>query len=155
MSKLRRYKCPDCAGEFDFLHHPDDEPPPAFCPICGANVGDTPVAAIVAPNVVDGTASKSADGVYRAMEASSAARAASFGQPNLKITDLPRTADQSALNARARALSFGQDRNNIAEFVRGNHAGPYALSGNVAREATVMAHGRYDAHTRRAGRLNK
>lgn len=38
MAVYRTYECPSCTKTFDFLHHPNDEPPPDFCPLCGANV---------------------------------------------------------------------------------------------------------------------
>lgn len=38
MAVYRTYECPSCKKNFDFLHHPNDEPPPSFCPLCGADV---------------------------------------------------------------------------------------------------------------------
>lgn len=38
MAFYRTYECPSCTKCFDFLHHPNDEPPPSFCPLCGADV---------------------------------------------------------------------------------------------------------------------
>lgn len=38
MAIYRTYECPDCEGVFRHLHHPNDEPPPSHCPLCGAQV---------------------------------------------------------------------------------------------------------------------
>ena len=103
MAKIRSYRCPGASGHpphtFDFMHHPSDEPPPRFCPLCGydSDADDGMVAAIVAPHVSDGRAkalSQSADQTYRAMEDGSAHRAAMASSEtgedasSLKITNL-------------------------------------------------------------------
>ena len=79
MAIYRTYQCPECMKNFDFLHHPNDEPPPSFCPICGADVSgkgkkkkrvsprtrfDSPAKPISIPR----GAAKNVDGVYRGME---------------------------------------------------------------------------------------
>jgi hypothetical protein len=72
MGHYQAYRCPDCTGSFRFYHHPDAEPPPDYCPLCGNFMGDEPEPAFVpsAPHVAK-TIGKTADNVYRQMEAAS------------------------------------------------------------------------------------
>jgi hypothetical protein len=78
MAIYRTYQCPECERNFDFLHHPNDEPPPSFCPLCGADVSgkkktrmksrtrfDSPAKSLPIPK----GAAKNVDGIYRGMEA--------------------------------------------------------------------------------------
>lgn len=74
MAKYRSYICPECQGQFSFLHHPSDEPPPRFCPLCGhdshaeeAVVRDF-IAGIVAPHVQNRIVVQAVDGTYRGMQ---------------------------------------------------------------------------------------
>lgn len=84
MAIYRTYECPHCTKCFDFLHHPNDEPPPSFCPLCGSDVSGrkkkkqaTKVDRIRSPAKPipsggrPGVASQSADGLYRRMESAS------------------------------------------------------------------------------------
>lgn len=84
MAVYRTYQCPSCEKYFDFLHHPNDEPPPSFCPLCGADVSGKKtrrrikqVDGLLSPGLSDRVkklpsherkVSKSADMVYRGME---------------------------------------------------------------------------------------
>lgn len=81
MAIYRTYQCPSCAKMFDFLHHPNDEPPPDFCPLCGTNVSgkDQPIKVdgLNSPGLSErvkklprsgARKSKSVDFVYRGME---------------------------------------------------------------------------------------
>lgn len=89
MAKLRTYQCDACEGKFEFMHHPSDEPPPAFCPLCGVSFAEEPEA--VMPNRLNyggSNEARSVDMTYRQLEADSAARAEAAGDPSLKITDL-------------------------------------------------------------------
>lgn len=84
MAIYRKYQCPDCQGVFRFLHHPNTEPPPKFCPLCGADVSGekkqrkprlkkadhASLPDDVRPSVRR-TATKSVDGLYRQMESAS------------------------------------------------------------------------------------
>lgn len=52
MPKLQSYKCEDCDHEFEFLHHPVDEP--ARCPKCGSfdaelQLGGPPLLTTIVP----------------------------------------------------------------------------------------------------------
>lgn len=72
----RSWQCPDCEGTFRMFHHPADEPPPRFCPLCGSNMSDEPQLAFLpsAPHVAK-TIGRTADNVYRQMETASIANA--------------------------------------------------------------------------------
>lgn len=87
MALYRTYCCPSCEKTFDFLHHPNDEPPPNYCPLCGADVSGRKKAQEVdrvrSPGLSERvkrlpragrTVSKSADSVYRGMENASNGR---------------------------------------------------------------------------------
>ena len=90
MAVYRTYECPSCTKTFDFLHHPNDEPPPSFCPLCGTDVSGKKkkskakkVDRVNSPGLservkrmpsVRRTASRSADAVYRGMENATNAR---------------------------------------------------------------------------------
>jgi len=109
MAKRRRYQCPDCDGIFDFLHHPDNEPPPPFCPLCGADVRTNPekpkkrARRLKSAQVVwqpgdllykptNRVVSRSADSVYRSMEEAARQRqydaAALLGEDPRKLTGM-------------------------------------------------------------------
>lgn len=75
MPKLVTYRCPDCKGNFDFLHHPTDEPPPERCELCGSYMGDEPQKAPVLRLNFGKEKNKVPDQVYRRMESASVARA--------------------------------------------------------------------------------
>lgn len=81
MAVYRTYECPSCFKCFDYLHHPNDEPPPNFCPLCGADVSGrkkkkmknvdrmrSPRPPVHKSGGRPGIASKSVDMVYRGME---------------------------------------------------------------------------------------
>lgn len=70
------YKCPECEGIFEFMHHPNDEPPPDYCPLCKAYVGDDPLPKVPVLHLTIGThKGKTPDRLYRQLEESSANRA--------------------------------------------------------------------------------
>lgn len=97
MPRLVTYRCPECQGTFDFLHHPSDEPPPNECQICHASFSDEPEKAFV-PKINIGTAKgKIPDRLYRDMEKGSEIRAEMAAEVGggsasdysaLKITDM-------------------------------------------------------------------
>ena len=97
MARLVTYKCPDCSGTFDFLHHPHDEPPPDYCQLCNAYMGDEPQKAPVIHLNLGKEKNKVPDRLYRQMETASEERAKDAAellgesvadQSHLKITDL-------------------------------------------------------------------
>ena len=83
MAIVRTYQCPKCEKCFDFTHHPNDEPPPNFCPLCGADVSGRKktrmkkVDRVLSPGLAERLKkmpnherkmSKSADAVFRGMQ---------------------------------------------------------------------------------------
>jgi len=75
--KSRRYKCPECSGEFSFLHeiiNGVEEDPPSHCPRCGCYVGTEPQA-LPSNFSISSSKGKNPDILYREMESSSADRA--------------------------------------------------------------------------------
>jgi len=77
MPRIRTYQCPSCVGRFSFTHHPSDEPPPRFCPLCGFDTEFDPDAmqqVLTAPHIGKPIA-KLGDQTYRQLEAGSEFRA--------------------------------------------------------------------------------
>ncbi len=78
MAILRSYRCPECEGVFEFLHHPSDEPPPSHCPLCGKDVSKKKKTRLASqinkPPSIKTVVSKSADSVYRSLETSAETR---------------------------------------------------------------------------------
>ena len=68
MPILRKYKCPDCSGTFEFLHMTSAEPPPENCDLCGNYMGEEPKPELAAPKYIGTPLSKSVDKVYASME---------------------------------------------------------------------------------------
>lgn len=66
MPRMRTYRCSACEGQFDFMHHPADEPPPRFCPLCGFDTeGEAPTPVLATPHLA-GVAGKAGDAVWKA-----------------------------------------------------------------------------------------
>ena len=98
MAKMRRYECPDCQGQFDYLHHPnvDDDPAPRFCPLCGYDTEvDSLAQAVTAPHLLKGAA-RNVDGIWQAEQKGAEFRAQMAEQmgldageaANLKVSDM-------------------------------------------------------------------
>lgn len=105
MPTSKRYKCPECSGVFDYLHHPSIEADPVrFCPRCGwdaAAEANGELAAgltqeITAPHIQNAVIVKAVEQTYKGMEDASrhnmyAAREAGLDADearSLQITDL-------------------------------------------------------------------
>jgi hypothetical protein len=164
MAFFRHYECPDCAGTFRFLHHPADEPPPNFCPLCGSSMTAEPAFVPVAPHIAK-TISKTADGVYRQMEQASVANmeaAAELGGGDtsdyaaLKITDLPdylRLGDTAAkmrdnpvaqhMTATGQGGFQGVNGMTGQQLAANTGSGLFPHAGEATRQGLVMGH-----HTR-------
>ena len=141
MARLVVYKCPDCSGTFDFLHHPSDEPPPERCELCGSYMGDNPPKA---PNIFKlsvGTAKgKNPDKIYRQMEKGSEERVqaavemaggSSSDYSNLKITDLKDARHEGEIAAPStteamKRLSYNVMGRNIAPEMQNPQAKAFA-----------------------------
>lgn len=79
MARFVYYRCPDCGGTFQHLHHPSDAPPPNRCALCRAWMSDEEpfeeTFVPVAPGIRKSSYAQSVDQSYRAMEESSRHRA--------------------------------------------------------------------------------
>lgn len=166
----RKYVCPECQGAFTFMHHPVDEPPPRFCPLCAydSHSEDLPlpfIAGIVAPHVKNRVIVQAVDQTYRQMEAGAdhqiqeAARmtgldASEFA--NMKITDMKdnlREGDIAAVpvdNTVSRAMAAapgitGFQGANAMGFAASAHTGSDAHAGaktaGMLRQAHAQKHG--------------
>lgn len=162
MPILRTYECPDCAGRFQHLHMTRDEPPPEECPLCAASVVDIQPE-LAAPHIAR-SIGKVADGVYRAMEETSAIRAEAAGSPALKITDMrdnTRAGEHSAAAVNNPVSQFmaqtgaGGHVSNGAEYARATRSGPYAGAGSSIMQQVTSQHGRLAPVMTQAGMQGK
>lgn len=64
MPIMRTYECPDCNGRFRFLHMTRQEPPPAECELCGADMGGAPEPALAAPAIGGSAIARSVDKIW-------------------------------------------------------------------------------------------
>lgn len=165
----RKYVCPSCEGSFTFMHHPVDEPPPRFCPLCAYDSHSADVvefaAAIVAPHVKNRVIVQAVDQTYRQMEAGAehqiqeAARmtgldASEFA--NMKITDMKdnlREGDVAAVpvnNVVSQAMAAapnltGFQNQNALGYAAAAHVGSDAHAGaktaSMLRQAHAAKHG--------------
>lgn len=148
MAVYRAYQCASCAGKFRWLHHPNDEPPPANCPLCGAATGDVVESFIPQAPAIQGVHAIAGDQVYRAMEASSAARAEMMAEvgggsasdyAHTKITDLKDNTHEGEVSA------VMPSTNEVRAFMQ-QHGGaaPIGVQANAqARAYATQAHTGY------------
>ncbi len=174
MAVMRTYECPECEQCFDHLHLQRDEPPPSFCPLCGAAVG--PVAALPSRVNIGKATTKATDNVYRRMEEGSQARAELAAEhlgvdksemSNMLITDLKdntRAGETAAVATPNEVSRMMQQAPQGVVGLQGATAGlsyaanvaqgPFARAGNKAREGIVANHGRIAAQVARAGQIS-
>lgn len=74
MPRLRKYDCSSCGKRFEILHATAAEPPPDFCPKCGAPSSDSVTEPLPLPSILS-VKTRAVDGHYRAMEEGSQHRA--------------------------------------------------------------------------------
>lgn len=135
MALIVDYKCPECHGVFEFMHHPRSEPPPSYCLLCDADM--TPQKAV--PKINIGTAKgKVGDQVYRQMEKASLDNAAaavemaggdSTDYNAIKITDMrdnQREGDSAAMTQRADTAAKNLSYNVMGQSVRPEMQNPQA-----------------------------
>lgn len=171
MPKSVMYRCPECNGKFRYLHmHNEiDDPLPSVCPLCGYDSDEEEVSytkEIAAP-FISKAADKSADYVYKAMEAASEHRAQQAAEElgvsasdvsDLKITDMKdnlREGDTSVVKVQPK---FDDMRNpsffsptNAAEYARSTAVGPYAHAGANALSGVTAMHNRHSHQQIKAG----
>lgn len=170
-----RYRCPDCAQAFSWRR---DQPPPDFCPRCGAYVGETPDSKFTPKAPAVHTKHRSLDKVYREMENGSAIRAQKAADilgvpvsdvPNIKITDMkdrPHEGEHSAilpannqverLMAQVpRGLAGQATQMSGANFALATREGPHPRAG--AQIATLIGtrHAQKEREVQAAFQLNK
>jgi len=174
MAFFRHYECPDCAGTFRFLHHPVDEPPPNFCPLCGSNMNVEPVFVPSAPHIAK-TIGKTADNVYRQMEKASVDNmaaaaelaggdAADYGA--LKIDDMAdylRPGDTAAkmrenpvaqhMSATGQGGFQGVNGMTGAQLAANTGSGLFPHQGTRTQEGLVMGHQQRARAVESAGRI--
>jgi hypothetical protein len=103
MSKMKRYRCPECSGTFEFFHHPnvEEDPAPRYCPLCGFDSHadeEKPYGGVIeAPHVRNVPVVKGGDNTYEAMVQASETNAVAAAEmagvdasemSNMKITDM-------------------------------------------------------------------
>lgn len=180
MTKLSRYKCPGCEGEFEYMHHPNpkDDPAPRFCPLCGmdsqAEDSDYQAPTPTAPSLRSNR-EKSANATYRAMEEGSNFRAEMARENGLdtdaanglKITDMKTnlregdTADvavnnevtkqMDAINARAPGTVGFQGAESGIAYSQTVATGPHPNAGARAMVNLRSEHRKFTAGAGHAG----
>lgn len=140
MARLVTYKCPDCEGQFDFLHHPSDEPPPDRCELCGSYMGDDPPKAPVLTLKIGTAKGKNPDRLVRQMEDASHERAVMAAEMTgasvadmsaMKITDLRPSKHEGDVAAPSptksmQNLSYGAAGRTVAPEMQNPHAAEWA-----------------------------
>lgn len=163
MAKFKHLQCPDCLGTWKWLQHPSDEPLPDFCPRCGSNLTAEPVFVPEAAHIAK-TIGRTADQVYRQMEASSRDNMQAAAELTgddvadyraMQITDMPdylRDGDVAAKmplanNVVAQALSagrggFGPGLAGMtgAEYAANTAEGAFPRAGDATRQALTATH---------------
>ncbi len=173
---MRTYACPDCGGQFDFLHMRREDPPPAGCKLCGADM--TGVAPEISAPHIARSIGKVADNVYRQMETASEARAEmaaeAMGVPvsemsAMKITDLKDNARAGEITAvaapasnpvsdfmgRASGATGVISADQGMEYARATRSGPYAGAGASVMGPLATQHWSTAARVAAAGNLGR
>lgn len=173
MPKIVTYKCPDCEGEFDFMHHPSDDPPPERCELCGSFMGEDIEPEPVLKISIGTAKGKVGDKLYRQLESSSDARAEIAAEMTgadksemsaMRITNL---GDNSRPGDRASVANVTQATSRLstqmarpemqnpqaAAWAGETTSGPAALS--TRRLMDQMPHRQIAAQATAASRLNK
>lgn len=173
MPVMRNYQCPDCEGVFTHLHMRMDEPPPAFCSLCGASTSGVEPQ-LSAPHIAK-SIGKVADNVYRQMETASKVRAemaaealgeSASDMTAMKITDMrdnTRAGEISAppvynpvsaaLDQRRSVTPVGlQDASAASQFAADTRKGAYAGAGVRALDNVRANHSREVPRVIAAGR---
>lgn len=166
MPMLRTYRCPSCADTFEFMHHPSDEPPPRYCPLCGYDTQEqSRMESVITIPHIGTLKAKSAEMVYRASEEGAKFRADmardmgvdDAGADDLKITDMKTAKHAGEVAAVAvdndvtRAMQaapvggvsqWGMQSNPQAAMAlaAGAHSGPEPHAGMKAREMLRSGH---------------
>lgn len=176
--RIAHYECPACLKVFRFAHHPNDEPPPNYCPLCGAYVGmDTPPVFVPQAPAIRTDVSRSVEAVHRGMEDSAAFRAEQAAEmlgvdvsetAGLKMTDMPdylkpgetvahgiKTNPVSEMMAKTPGLTGHQQNATAAGYAAMTTQGAGAYAGESTRQMVTTAHSQVASWKVGGGRLNK
>jgi hypothetical protein len=167
-----RYECPTCTQQFSFRHDPGDCPPPSFCALCGAFVGEDPSQVMQAPHIQK-SIGKVADAVYRDMESSADYRIEQAAEMTgmdasdlsaMKVTDLKdnlRAGDVAAIlpeNPVSQAMTAQSGTGMIGHTAQRpaiQHSGTEAYAGARAMATTNAYHQRNASAVVSAGQTGK
>lgn len=135
----RRYRCPQCSGEFAYDHHPSVEADPVqFCPRCGFNQEMDP--ALVAPHI-GRPIRATVDKLNRAMEDGSQFRA-QIAQEQLGLS-----AEEARVMTQTNMMDHLREGDtthvpvdNAVSRVIAAHPQAYGFSGNPAAGAALSPH---------------
>lgn len=174
MPIVKTYACPDCEAEFDFMHMTREEPPPSYCPKCGAFVGDEPQAVPKMPRLGGGNMAKSAEQVQQMMEDSAVARAelAAGHTPGTSASDMvsamralassdaPAQAKAASAQAPVAQAAIQAAQSGISaqlgpQLAQGTRAGPYPNMGSAVAAKVAAEHGAVERAVVGAGRMAK
>ena len=174
MPVIRTYQCPDCDGVFDYFHPHSDEPPPAECELCGADMLDTQPE-LAAPHLAK-SIGKVADSVYRGMENAAQGRAEMAAEAlgenvsemsAMKMTNLRDDAragetsnvvannEVSRLMTQTRGTTGLVDSRAGADYAKATRQGLYSGAGVQALQGVVKNHDATAAQVARAGNLGR
>jgi hypothetical protein len=175
MAHYQAYECPECRGQFRFYHHPDDEPPPKYCPLCGAHMEDEPeITFIPAAPHIERSIRKTADDVFRQTEAASIANAAAVEEITgmeanaMKVTnmgDYLRPGDVAAkmpVTPTAQLVN-GQGQGGFQplmgmtgkDFARATGEGAFPHAGDATRQLLTQGHSQRARMVEAAGNVGR
>lgn len=173
MAIYKDYRCPDCKGTFTFLHHPNNEPPPDHCHLCGSYMGEAPEQAPTVINIATAKG-KVGDKLYRQMEAATEARIEAAAEmtggdksdfAHMKMTDMKDNQREGDITAPSVTKSMDNLTNNVngrkvapemqsmtaREFIPQTTAGPQALT--TRKVLSQMPHREIAARHTAAGNM--
>lgn len=151
MPITRTYECPDCEQQFSFLHLTRDEPPPAYCVRCGADMGAEPIVALPKITVGGGAIARSVDTTINDYMEATQRHARENGIPGGGITDMKDSLREGEIavktpdnivsrtqNAVHEAGGGGPWQANVQEYVAGAKTGQVRDTGASALEHAIQ-----------------
>ena len=170
MAIVRTYQCSHCSGTFDELHMNRNEPPPAFCKLCGHSTAMEPQ--ITAPNLnsahaktIDGTVQAIDEGAKfreQKVEALTGEQSSSLVLPSQNLhegeavkfdTSTP-VHKFMADHAKTAPIAF-QNKDNVVQYVRSMKGQPDVGGGLRAMKTLTSEHALRAAAMRQSGQSNK
>jgi len=167
MPIVRTYECPHCSGRFDELHMNRDEPPPAFCKLCGHSTAMEPQ--VTSANI-NGVTAKAVDATVAEIDRGSQFRAdmaaevtgSDRGDTKVLVTDgaAPTYSTNTPVHefmknhAKSAPLSF-QSQSNVTQFVKGMKGQKDVGAALPLMKSLTSEHALRAAALNRAGQVNK